>query len=66
MKVYLAQINTTVGDIAGNAGKILTALDEARKRSAEIAVFPELAITGYPPRDLLEKKAFIADNLLAL
>jgi NAD+ synthetase len=66
VKVYLAQIDTTVGDIEGNLARILRSALEARARGADLAVFPELAITGYPPRDLLEKGAFVRANLSAL
>lgn len=66
MKVYLAQIDTTVGDIEGNLARILRSVEDARDRGAELAVFPELTITGYPPRDLLEKASFVRANLAAL
>jgi len=66
VKVYLAQIDTTVGDIEGNLARILGVVERARARGAELAVFPELAITGYPPRDLLEKRSFVRANLAAL
>ena len=63
MKVALAQINTTVGDLVGNEAKILAAYKRACTEGAEIVVFPELTTTGYPPRDLLLKKSFVAENL---
>ncbi len=66
MKVGLAQINTTVGDFAGNIARLGEAYDEAASAGAEIVVAPELAITGYPPRDLLLKNGFIEGNLAAL
>src|SRR5260221_7433716 len=66
MKVALAQINTTVGDLAGNEAGILAAYQRGVEAGAEIVVFPELAITGYPPRDLLLKPQFIVDNLAVL
>jgi len=66
MKVALAQINPTVGDFAGNARKILEAARRASERGAELVVFPELAVTGYPPRDLLEHPAFVEAGLRAL
>lgn len=53
MKLFAAQINPTVGDIKGNIEKILQALERAKQRKADIVLFPELAITGYPPEDLL-------------
>ena len=66
MKVGLAQINTTVGDFAGNVTRLREAYDEAAAAGAEIIVAPELAITGYPPRDLLMKSGFVEGNLAAL
>lgn len=59
MKFALAQINPTVGDIAGNMGRIATAIDRAKALRADVVVFPELAIIGYPPKDLLLKPAVI-------
>ena len=53
MKLGLAQVNTTVGDFAGNLALILTAYERGVSSGAELVVAPELAITGYPPRDLL-------------
>ncbi len=66
MRVALAQINPTVGDLAGNTAKIIARTAEARKAGAEVVVFPELSICGYPPEDLLHKPHFIADNIQAL
>ncbi|HWD91288.1 MAG TPA: NAD+ synthase [Verrucomicrobiae bacterium] len=63
MKVALAQINPTVGDLAGNEAKILAAYRRGVEAGAEIVLCPELSTTGYPPRDLLLKKRFIAQNL---
>ncbi len=62
----MAQINPCVGDITGNAEKILSYAGEAKKRGADLVLFPELALTGYPPEDLLLKPGFIDDNLKAL
>jgi NAD+ synthetase len=59
MRIALAQINPTVGDIAGNAALIRAGLDRARAGGAALVVFPELAIIGYPPKDLLLKPAVI-------
>ena len=59
MRIALAQINTTVGDLEGNTALILRTAREAATRGAELAVFPELAINGYPPRDLVEKESFL-------
>ncbi len=66
LRLALAQINTTVGDIAGNAERILARVREAASLGADIVAFPELAVTGYPPEDLLLKPEFIAANLRAL
>ena len=66
MKVALAQINTTVGDLAGNQAKILAAYRRGVEAGADLVMLPELTITGYPPRDLLLKKSFIAGNLEVL
>ena len=66
MKIALAQINTTVGDFAGNEAKILAAYRRGAGAGVELVVFPELATTGYPPRDLLLKGGFIKNNLALL
>ncbi len=66
MKVALAQINTTVGDIPGNEAKILEAYARAVAAGADLVLAPELALTGYPPRDLVLNSTFIAKNLEAL
>ena len=60
-RVALAQINVTVGDLAGNAEKIRQALDQAQAAEADLVAFPEMALSGYPPEDLLLKPQFIAD-----
>jgi NAD+ synthase (glutamine-hydrolysing) len=59
MKVVAAQINPTIGDIAGNKSLIFTALDRARQADADIVLFPELSLCGYPPEDLLLDSRFI-------
>jgi NAD+ synthase (glutamine-hydrolysing) len=59
MRLALAQIDTTVGDLDGNRERILSGLNEARAAAADIVLFPELAITGYPPEDLLLRPSFI-------
>jgi len=66
LKVALAQINPTVGDLAGNEAKIRAAYQRGVEAGAEMVLCPELSITGYPPRDLLLKKSFIARNLETL
>jgi NAD+ synthase (glutamine-hydrolysing) len=66
LKISLAQINPTVGDLTGNSRKILEYTALAQKAGAEAVIFPELAICGYPPEDLLLKKHFVADNIKAL
>jgi len=62
----MAQINPTVGDLSGNRDRIIDGIVRARKLGADIIVFPELALTGYPPEDLLLKPQFVSDNLRAL
>ena len=66
MKIALAQLNSTVGDLAGNAAKILAAYHRGVAAGVALVVCPELSLTGYPPRDLLHKKLFVAQNLEAL
>lgn len=62
-RLALAQINATVGDLAGNRDKILEFVSTARAAGASLVAFPELALTGYPPEDLLFKTHFVAENL---
>src|SRR5213595_3801858 len=59
MRLALAQTNTVVGDLDGNADKIRQRLAEAKDRKADLVVFPELAVTGYPPEDLLLRPSFV-------
>jgi NAD+ synthase (glutamine-hydrolysing) len=66
MRIALAQVNPIIGDIPGNTRKIIDFIERARAQSAQLVVFPELAIPGYPPKDLLLKPSFIADNIEAL
>jgi len=66
LRIALAQINVTVGDVTGNTGKIIAAIEQARAVGADLVVFPELAVPGYPPEDLLLKPSFIAANRAAL
>lgn len=63
LRIGLAQINPTVGDLQGNRQKILDYISRARKLGVDLVAFPELAITGYPPEDLLLKPDFIQANL---
>jgi NAD+ synthetase len=66
MKIALAQINPTVGDIAGNSAKMADCIDRARDGGAELVVFGELSATGYPPRDLLSRPSFVAASVRAV
>ena len=66
MRLALAQVNTTVGDIDANAAKIRDYLDRAQSEGAQLVVFPELAINGYPPEDLLLKTHFLDAGMRAL
>src|SRR5205823_10810690 len=66
LRLAMAQINVVVGDVEGNARKIIEWIDRARHFDADIVTFPELALTGYPPEDLLLKPQFIDANLFAL
>ena len=65
-RLGLAQINTTVGDIPGNTAKILDYMERAREAHADLVAFPELAVTGYPPEDLLFNTSFLQANTAAL
>jgi len=66
IRIALAQINVTVGDLSGNVRRILEGIEAARTQGADIVAFPELTIPGYPPQDLLLKPQFIEANLAAL
>jgi NAD+ synthase (glutamine-hydrolysing) len=66
MRLALCQINATVGDIAGNAERIRAGMRSAGEAGAELVLFPELALTGYPPEDLLLKEHFLAASAAAL
>src|SRR5919205_509999 len=59
MRLALAQINSVVGDLAGNKQLILDRIGEAKAAGADLVVFPELAVTGYPPEDLLIRPRFV-------
>ena len=63
LRVALAQINLTVGDLAGNTAKIIEYVDRAQAVRADLVAFPELAVTGYPPEDLVFRSQFVSDNL---
>ena len=62
MRVGLGQFNAVVGDLAGNADKMRDIYAEAAKSKVELLLFPELAVCGYPPEDLLLKPRFLADG----
>jgi NAD+ synthase (glutamine-hydrolysing) len=66
MRIALAQIDTTVGDIQGNTMRIIEAVGHAEAAGASFTLLPELAISGYPPEDLLHKEHFVEENLDAL
>jgi NAD+ synthase (glutamine-hydrolysing) len=66
MRLALAQVNVTVGDLTGNVEILLRSMRQAAEAGASLVAFPELALTGYPPEDLLLKPGFVADNLQAL
>jgi NAD+ synthase (glutamine-hydrolysing) len=66
LRIALGQINTHVGDLDGNVDRVLDALREAEAAGCDLVVLPELALTGYPPEDLLLKPGFVADNRRAL
>ncbi len=66
IRLGLAQINTVVGDLEGNVRRIGAVLDRARDLGVDLIAFPELAVTGYPPEDLLLKPNFVRDNMAAL
>ena len=66
MRIALAQINPTVGDLAANSRKAIDFIARAKAAGAALVVFPELSVIGYPPKDLLLKPQFIADNLRAV
>src|SRR5438876_4398939 len=69
LRLALAQVDTRVGDLEGNAAKLVRRIEEARDAGAELVVLPELSLTGYPPEDLLLKEHFLhaaAEALAAL
>ena len=66
IKVAVAQLNPTVGDLVGNKAAIVEAMAQAQHANCDLIVFPELVITGYPPEDLLNKEGFVAQAALVL
>src|SRR5262245_66420571 len=66
VKVALGQINPTIGDFEGNRRLVLEATAAAEKQGAELVLFPELALSGYPPRDLLERNGFLDEAAASL
>lgn len=66
LRCALAQINATVGDLDGNAARIIAQIEAAEALGADIVAFPELALTGYPPEDLVLRRGFVEDNLRTL
>ena len=66
LTVGLSQLNPLVGDLLGNEGKIMADYAKAEAAGCHVVVYPELTVTGYPPEDLLLKKAFVRDNQLAV
>ena len=62
MKIALGQINPTVADFSGNSAKIIEFAQRAQRAGAGLILFPELAVCGYPPRDLVERSSFVAKN----
>ena len=66
LRVALAQLNPTVGDLDGNLAKMIEVYDRAEAAGCDLVAFPELSTTGYPPEDLVLKPGFVADNLVAL
>ena len=66
LRIGLAQLNVSVGDVEGNARRVLDEIERARALGVDLVAFPELCLTGYPPEDLLFKSAFIEANLRAL
>ena len=66
MKIALIQLNPVIGDFDGNCRKIAAAADRAHGEGCGLVIFPELAVSGYPPLDLLERRSFLADHDAAL
>ncbi|MEA2461115.1 MAG: hypothetical protein QOH90_1292 [Actinomycetota bacterium] len=66
VRIALAQLNLVVGDISGNTSKVAAAMDRALDEGAQVLAVPELAVTGYPPEDLVLKKSFVGANIAAV
>src|SRR5947208_16017621 len=66
VRIALAQIDTTVGDFAGNAAKVVAQTAKAAEQGAQLVLFPELTLCGYPPKDLLALREFVQRQLAAL
>ncbi len=66
LRIAQAQINATVGDLGGNCAKIASFIERAKDRKADIVTFPELAVSGYPPEDLILKDHFLRDCMDAV
>ncbi|MFP8875971.1 MAG: nitrilase-related carbon-nitrogen hydrolase, partial [Myxococcota bacterium] len=66
MRIALAQLNPTVGDLTGNRQLVEEAAERAATAGADVVVVPELVLTGYPPMDLLEREGFVADQVREL
>src|SRR5437763_4339258 len=66
LRLALGQVNSTVGDLAGNVERIGCAIEKARRAGVDLIAFPELAVTGYPPEDLLLKPGFLRDAQVSL
>ncbi|HKS41364.1 MAG TPA: nitrilase-related carbon-nitrogen hydrolase, partial [Blastocatellia bacterium] len=66
IRIALAQINPIVGDLEGNTNQVLDYIERGRLAGADLIAFPELALTGYPPEDLLMKPHFVRENRRAL
>ncbi|MDP3694663.1 MAG: nitrilase-related carbon-nitrogen hydrolase, partial [Desulfocapsaceae bacterium] len=62
MKIALVQINPVIGDFAENCHAIVLAAEQALTQGCELAIFPEMAVSGYPPQDLLERKSFLENH----
>src|SRR5207249_7951723 len=66
MRIAIAQLNQVVGDLAGNAARILSAVAEAKRGGADLVITPELSLCGYPPEDLVLRPAFLSASAIEL